>query len=69
MELKQLQDQATKIFLANLKRDDIKISVEYLLLKLTEELGEFMQSVIVHKRDCRPAKYLPTKDSKREMAK
>ena len=69
MELKELQDQITKIFLANLERDDIKVSDEYLLMKLTEELGEFMQSVIIHKRDCRPAKYLSTEESKKEMAK
>ncbi|MBC8495074.1 hypothetical protein H8D36_02890 [archaeon] len=69
MEFKELQDQITKIFLANLERDDIKISEGYLLTKLTEELGEFMQSYLIHKRDCRPSKYLSTEESKKEMAK
>lgn len=69
MELKELQNKITKIFLANLKRDDIKISNDYLVMKLTEELGEFMQSVIIHKRDCRPEKYLSPEKSKKEMAK
>ena len=69
MELKELQDQVTKIFLANLKRDDIKLSNDYLVMKLTEELGEFVQSVIIHKRDCRPQKYLSPEESKKEMAK
>lgn len=50
MEIKQLQKKASKIFLDNLDRDDIKVSDDYLLLKLTEELGEFIQSFLVHKK-------------------
>ncbi len=69
MELKKLQKQASKIFVSNLKRDNIKISQDYLLLKLTEELGEFVQSALVHEKRCRPAKYMPDKESKREMSK
>jgi len=69
MEFKQLQDQITKIFLANLKRDKIKVSDNYLMLKISEELGEFIQSYIIHKKVCRPGKCLSLKKSKKEMAK
>lgn len=69
MELKQLQDQTSKVFLSNLKRDNIKASQDYLIMKLTEELGEFVQSFLVHERRCRPAKYLSTQKSKREISK
>lgn len=69
MELKKLQDKATKVFLNNLKRDNIKISEDYLILKLTEELGEFVQSYLVHKKRCRPEKYLTTEKSKRGLSK
>ncbi|MFH1456345.1 MAG: hypothetical protein ABIF40_05350 [archaeon] len=69
MEFKQLQDKITKIFLANLKRDKIKVTNDYLMLKITEELGEFVQSYIIHKRECRPEKYLSSEKSKKEMAK
>jgi len=69
MEFKQLQDQIAKIFLSNLERDKIEVSDDYLMLKINEELGEFMQSYIVHKKKCRPAKYLSLEESKREMAK
>jgi len=69
MEIKQLQKQALKVILRNSKRDGIKLSNDYLLLKLTEEVGEFVQSYLLHYRRCRPAKYLPSKISKREMAK
>ncbi len=69
MEINKLQEKITKIFLANLERDNIKISNDYLLIKLTEEIGEFMQSVIIHNRDCRPEKYISSEESKQNMAK
>jgi len=69
MEIKQLQKKASKVFLDNLDRDDIKVSDDYLLLKLTEELGEFTQSYLVHKKRCRPAKYQGTQISKKELSK
>jgi len=69
MEFKKLQDKAAKVFLNNLKRDKIKNSEDYLILKLTEELGEFVQSYLVHKKRCRPEKYLTTEKSKRELSK
>lgn len=69
MEIKKLQKKASRVFLDNLKRDNIKISDDYLLLKLTEELGEFTQSFLIHKKRCRPAKYLSTPESKKELSK
>jgi NTP pyrophosphatase (non-canonical NTP hydrolase) len=69
MELKQLQDQITKIFLSNLERDKIDVSDEYLMLKINEELGEFVQSYIVYKKKCRPEKFLSPDESKKQMAK
>jgi len=69
MDLKQLQDEASKVFLDNLKRDDIEPSDDHLVIKLTEELGEFVQSYLVHKKRCRPAKYLPESDSQRALSK
>lgn len=69
MEIKELQEKASKVFLDHLKRDDIELSDDYLLLKLTEELGEFVQSFLIHKKRCRPAKYLSTDISKRELSK
>ena len=69
MEFKNLQNKATKVFLDNLKRDKIKLNDDYLILKLTEELGEFVQSFLVHKKRCRPEKHLSEKESKRLMSK
>ena len=69
MEFKQLQEQATNVFLGNLKRDNINVSDDYLIMKLGEELGEFIQSYIIHKKKCRPEKYLSEDESKKNMAK
>lgn len=69
MEIKQLQNNASKVFLNNLKRDNIEASQDYLIMKLIEELGEFVQSFLVHKKRCRPAKYMSTQKSKREISK
>lgn len=69
MELKKLQNDSVKMFIQNLKRDKIKISDDYLILKASEEFGEFIQSYLIHKRRCRPVKYTSTLKSKKEMAK
>ncbi|NQV00115.1 MAG: hypothetical protein HQ538_05205 [Parcubacteria group bacterium] len=69
MEIKKLQSKASEIFLNNLKKDNIKISKDYLALKLTEELGEFIQSYLVHEKRCRPEKYVSPQKSKRELSK
>ncbi len=69
MELEKLKEEVTKIFLNNLKRDNIEIDDDYLVLKLSEELGEFIQSYLIHKKKCRPEKYLSLEDSKKQAAK
>jgi NTP pyrophosphatase (non-canonical NTP hydrolase) len=69
MEFKEIQDKITKIFMENLKRDKIEVNDNYLALKMTEELGEFIQSYIVYKKQCRPEKYLSDEEAKKELSK
>ena len=69
MEIKELQNKVYKIFLDDIKRYKIKTNDDYLALKITEELGEFVQSYLVHKKRCRPEKYLSLPESKKELAK
>lgn len=69
MELKKLQKDAAEVFIKNLKRDNIRVSDDYLILKASEEFGEFIQSYLIHKKRCRPVKYLNVEQSKKEMAK
>ncbi len=69
MHTTTLQSKAAQRFFRNLRRDKIKRTDDYVILKLSEELGEFVQSYVVHKRQCRPEKYLSPQVAKREMAK
>ena len=69
MELKEIQDQIAKRFVSNLERDKIEISNDYLMIKISEEVGEFMQSYLIHKKKCRPEKFVSEEESKKEMAK
>ena len=55
--------------MANLERDKIEISDDYLILKISEEIGEFIQSYNIYKKKCRPEKYLSPDQSKKELAK
>jgi len=69
MGLKQLQEQVAKVMADNAKRDGFVVNDDYLVLKATEELGEFVQSYLIHKRKCRPVKHLSEQESKREVSK
>jgi NTP pyrophosphatase (non-canonical NTP hydrolase) len=51
------------------KRFGVKIDKEFALLKLVEEVGEYMQAVLIHERKCRPEKFLEPEKSKDEVAK
>ena len=45
------------------------IDEDFSLLKLYEEVGEFTQAVLIHRKKCRPEKYVSEEDSKQELAK
>lgn len=69
MEFKKLQ----KKVIANAedygKKYNVKIDEDFALFKLYEEVGELAQSVLIHRKKCRPEKYLPEEKSKEELAK
>ena len=69
MDLKQLQQKASRVFINNLKKDNINLTEDYLILKLTEELGEFVQSYLIHKKMSRSVKFVSKRESKKELAK
>lgn len=50
------------------KAHGVTFTQELAALKLTEELGEFAQALIVHTRQCRPSKYMPEEASRHELA-
>lgn len=69
MDIDKLQNRVVKIFMKNAKRDKIKITDDYLVLKLTEELGEFVQAYLMHQKRCRPEKFTTQQKSKKLLSK
>ena len=50
------------------KKYKVKIDENTALLKLMEEVGEFMQSVLIYKNKCRPEKKVSKSKAKEELA-
>ncbi|MFA5126947.1 MAG: MazG nucleotide pyrophosphohydrolase domain-containing protein [Patescibacteria group bacterium] len=69
MEIKKVQKKVHKIFFDDLKSHKIKAGDDYLILKITEELGEFVQSYLIHKKRCRQEKCLSIQKSKQSIAR
>jgi NTP pyrophosphatase (non-canonical NTP hydrolase) len=51
------------------KKYNVQIDEDFALLKLYEEVGEFAQAILIHRKKCRPEKYLEAEVSKAEVAK
>jgi NTP pyrophosphatase (non-canonical NTP hydrolase) len=49
-------------------RNHITIDGTYAALKLAEEVGEFFQAIITHRRLCRPEKYVALDASRQQLA-
>lgn len=51
------------------KEYNVKIDEDFALIKLYEEVGEFSQAVLIHRKKSRPEKHATEDVSKRELAK
>lgn len=69
MEFKEIQQKIIKTADDYSKEYNVKIDEDFALLKLYEEVGEFAQAVLIHKKKSRPEKHLPEQESKKELAK
>ncbi len=69
MEFKELENKVMQNAVKYGERNKIKIDQDFALLKLSEEVGEFAQAVLIHQKKCRPEKYLTVQESKKEVAK
>lgn len=69
MDFKQIQDKVVKNAVEYGKKYNVKIDEDFALLKLYEEVGEFTQAVLIHRKKCRPEKYVSEEISKKELAK
>ncbi len=49
------------------KKHGVNFDQDFSVLKLTEEVGELAQAVIVHQRRSRPEKYLPEEESRKNV--
>jgi NTP pyrophosphatase (non-canonical NTP hydrolase) len=69
MEFKEVQKGCVNNAIRYGKEYNVEIDEDFALLKLYEEVGEFTQSILIHRKKSRPEKFLPEKESKREVAK
>ncbi|MDD2732084.1 MAG: MazG nucleotide pyrophosphohydrolase domain-containing protein [Candidatus Pacebacteria bacterium] len=69
MEFKKLEKKVIKNAIRYGKKYGVKIDEDFALFKLYEEVGELAQDVLIHRKKCRPEKYLSEKESKKELAK
>ena len=69
MEFKELQEKVFRNALDYGQRYNVEIDEDFALLKLYEEVGEFAQAVLVHRKKSRPEKHLPEEKSKEELGK
>ena len=68
MEFKEIQKKAIENAINYCKKFNIEIDEDWALFKLYEEVGELAQSVLIHRKKCRPEKYIPKEKSKEELA-
>lgn len=68
MDIKEIQ----KLVVANAerysKKHNIDIDLEWLLLKLTEENGEFANALLIHTKKCRAEKVVSEDDAKENLS-
>lgn len=69
MDFKILQKKVVKNAKNYGKKYKVKIDKDFALLKLYEEVGELTQAILVHRKKCRPEKYMTCRISKAELAK
>jgi len=61
-----------KLVIANVRRYEKKHGLKFdsnlAALKLTEELGEYMQALIIHQNNCRPEKFLSEEKAHQDLS-
>lgn len=69
MEFKEIQKRVVENALNYGKKYNVEIDEDFAILKLYEEVGEFAQAVLIHRKKSRPEKYLPEEKSREELGK
>lgn len=69
MDFKKLQKKVVENLIKYGETYNVTIDQNFALLKLYEEVGEFSQAVLIHRKLSRPEKHVPADISKKELAK
>lgn len=68
MEFSDLQDRIYKNAIAYWEKYNVSIDKDFSLIKLYEEVWEFSQALLIHKRKSRPEKFLSEDQSLKNVA-
>lgn len=69
MKFKDIQQKVVENAIRYGKEYNVEIDEDFALIKLYEEVGEFSQAVLIHRKKSRPEKHVTEDVSKREVAK
>lgn len=69
MDFGDLQNKVAKNAENYGEKYGVVIDEDFSLLKLFEEVGELSQAVLIHRKKCRPEKFVSEEESKRNVAK
>src|SRR4030042_513465 len=69
MDFQEIQKKVVENAFNYGKKYNVEIDENFALFKLYEEVGELAQDVLIHRKKCRPEKYLTAKKAKEEIAK
>ena len=67
MTLDEMQNGILQVAASYSDRFNVKIDHDFAVLKLFEEVGEYAQAVIVHKKKSKPEKYVSEEEAKKHL--
>ena len=68
MTFEEIQKGILKVAKVYGERFNVNMDQDFAILKLYEEVGEFAQAVLVHRKKSKPEKYLSEAESKEQLA-
>ena len=69
MEFKEIKEKVIKTAENYCEKYNVKLDEDFAILKLYEEVGELSQDILIHRKKCRPEKYVSQEKSKEELGK
>jgi NTP pyrophosphatase (non-canonical NTP hydrolase) len=67
MTFKEIQNGVLEVARVYGQRFNVNIDQDFAILKLYEEVGEFAQAVLIHKKKSKPEKYRSEKGTKEKL--